>query len=250
MTNDFSKMTKAELVERWNTCTDAGQILKEAFSYFGSKASIASSGQLTDVAIIDVAHKADADLHVYTIDPLRLHESTYDLNLRLEEHYQIELNVFQPEEADLEPMVRQHGTYLFFDSREKQELCCNVRKVLPNNRALKSLDCWITGLRRDQSAARANMAVCELITFEGREIIKISPLAGWTEQEVWDYVQDNKVPYDSLFDPMPNGARYRSLGCIICTTPELPHEEVRSGRWRWFNNNESENKKECGLHLG
>jgi phosphoadenosine phosphosulfate reductase len=250
MTLDTHNMTPDELVDRWNSAEDPSQILKEIFSHFGARAAIASSGQMTDVAIVDLAHKSGEKIRVYTIDPLRLHESTYDLNLRLEEHYDIELEVFQPDEEALEKMVARHGTYLFFDSREKQELCCTLRKVEPNERALETLDCWITGLRRDQSTARANMPLCEMIQVDGRNVVKVSPLAAWSEELVWDYVKNNGVPYDSLFEPNPDGSRYRSLGCVICTTPELPHEPVRAGRWRWFNANENENKKECGLHLG
>jgi len=250
MTADTQNMTLDQLVTHWNESQDPANLLKEIFAHFGARAAIASSGQLTDVSIIDLAHKSDQPIRVYTIDPLRLHESTYDLNLKLEEHYQIELEVFQPNEEALARMITRHGIYLFFDSREKQEHCCNVRKVEPNERALQTLDCWITGLRRDQSAARAEMPICELIEVDGRKIVKVSPLAAWTEEQVRSYVDDNGVPYDPLFDPQPDGSRYTSLGCVICTTPELPHEPVRSGRWRWFNTNSNENKKECGLHLG
>jgi len=250
MTPNTHNIPLDPLVERWNTEDDPSQILKEVFSHFGMRAAIASSGQMTDVAIIDVAHKSGEAIRVYTIDSLRLHESTYDLNLQLEEHYGIELEVFQPDEEALQKMVAQHGTYLFFDSREKQELCCHIRKVEPNERALQTLDCWITGLRRDQSASRASMPRCEIVEFEGRKIVKVSPLAAWSEEQVCNYVKEEGVPYDSLFDPMPDGSRFRSLGCVICTTPELPHEPVRAGRWRWFNASSNENKKECGLHLG
>src|SRR5271154_4797100 len=101
-------------------------------------------------------------------------------------------------------MVAKHGEYLFFDSKEKQELCCHIRKVMPNERALETLDVWITGLRADQSRSRANVGRFEIITHgpEGRTrpILKVAPLAAWKEAQVRDYLKTHQVPVHALLD--------------------------------------------------
>ena len=108
---------------------------------------------------------------------------------------------------------------------------------------------WVSGLRRDQSQAREESPRCAEVDYEGRTLLKVSPLVDWNEDDVWAYVRKNDVPYDPLFDPHPDGRRYPSVGCVICTTAVLPHEDPRAGRWRWFNEAEGEHKKECGIHL-
>jgi phosphoadenosine phosphosulfate reductase len=123
---------------------------------------------------------------------------------------------------------------------------------LPNNQALDSLDCWVTGLRTDQSKSRASVGRFEIIqhpTGDGaRPILKVAPLAAWDEPKVRDYLKTHNVPVHSLLEQkFPGGFYYESLGCILCTTPIGPHEPRRAGRWRWFNG--QDDKKECGLHL-
>ena len=146
-------------------------------------------------------------------------------------------------------MVQQHGEHLFFDNRYKQEHCCNIRKVNPHREALKDMVAWVSGVRRDQSAAREASPRCAEVDYEGRTLLKISPLVDWNEEDVWTYVRENNVPYDPLFDPRADGSRYPSVGCIVCTTAVLPHEDPRAGRWRWFNEIADDHKKECGIHL-
>jgi phosphoadenosine phosphosulfate reductase len=146
-------------------------------------------------------------------------------------------------------MVREHGEYLFFDSKEKQELCCHLRKVEPNQRVLKSLDVWLTGLRADQSKGRSATPRFSLMT-EGKEkrpILKVAPLVNWTEEKLRQYCKEHQVPVHKLLNWEKDGWRYESLGCILCTTPIGSHEPRRAGRWRWFNAMEGDNK-ECGIH--
>jgi len=196
-----------------------------------------------------MASKAGVPFRAFCVDTLRLHDSTYELWSRLEEYYGLKLEVFRPEDAQVDRMIEQHGEHLFFDTRFKQEHCCNIRKVHPHRRALKDMVAWVSGLRRDQSASRASSPRCSEVDYEGRTLLKISPLIDWNEEDVWAYVRKNDVPYDPLFDPSEDGSRYPSVGCIICTTAIRPHEDPRAGRWRWFNETESDHKKECGIHL-
>ncbi|NUN15147.1 MAG: phosphoadenylyl-sulfate reductase [Myxococcales bacterium] len=235
-------------VERLNGITDAVDLLTEVFRTFGKRAAIGTSGQLSGVTLVDLAYRTGLPFRAFAVDTLRLHPSTYKLWDDLQKRYGFELEIFRPDPEHVDKMVRQHGEYLFFDSQSKQEYCCEVRKVRPNDRALASLDVWITGLRRDQSSARKTTPRCTMVEEGGRSILKVAPLVEWSEEDVWNYIREFDVPYDAMFDPLPNGARYPSLGCIICTTPILPHEPLRAGRWRWFNA-KGDDAKECGIHV-
>ena len=225
----------------------------ELFRRFPGRTAIGTSGQLTGCALIDLAGRRQSpQLRVFTNDTLRLFPETQDLFRALEKRYGLAIERYTPPEKELKAMVEEYGEHLFFDSKERQDMCCYVRKVLPNQRALETLDVWITGLRSDQSKSRANVGRFELIqnpTATGtRPILKVAPLAGWKEADVRDYLKTHNVPVHALLDQkLPGGWFYESLGCIMCTTPIGPYEPRRAGRWRWFNT--SDDKKECGLHL-
>ena len=239
------------LIAELERISDPGALLAELHKRFGDRLAIATSGQPTDTAIVAFAVKAGVTKpRVYTTDTHRLFPETYAYYETLEKFFKIKIERFMPPEKELSKMVEQHGEFLFFDSREKQEYCCHVRKVLPNQLALQTMDVWITGLRRDQSASRAQLPRMEIIEVgEGkRPVLKVNPLLDWTEQKVEEYLKANKIPNHPLFEKkLPGGYSYQSLGCIICTTPIAPHETSRAGRWRWFN--ALDDKKECGLHL-
>ena len=135
-------------------------------------------------------------------------------------------------------MVARHGPNLFYRQVEHRLLCCQVRKVLPLTRYLASLDAWITGLRRDQWASRSDIRKIEIDHDHGA-IVKLNPLAEWTEEEVWDYVREREIPYHPLYE-----RGYASIGCAPCTRPVEPGEPARAGRWWW----EENAPKECGIH--
>jgi phosphoadenylyl-sulfate reductase (thioredoxin) len=135
-------------------------------------------------------------------------------------------------------MVGRHGPNLFYRSVEQRLLCCNIRKVQPLTRHLATLDAWVTGLRRDQWATRTDIRKIEIDHDHGA-IVKLNPLAEWTEDEVWDYVREREVPYHPLYD-----RGYTSIGCAPCTRALAPGETGRDGRWWW----EQNAPKECGIH--
>jgi len=218
----------------------ARDILRWAFDTYGDDAAIGTSLQHTGMVQIDLACRLVEDVRVFTVDTLRLHDETYELYGRVEQEYGIDLEIYQPDPSELKSMVDEHGTYLFFDSREKQQLCCNVRKNRPHERALRDVKVWICGLRRDQSEERRNTPKARLTREAGRTLLKLAPLADWTERDVWEYIARHDVPYNPLFD-----RGYPSIGCRICTTPVRDDEDKRAGRWRWFKNHD----RECGLHL-
>jgi phosphoadenosine phosphosulfate reductase len=124
--------------------------------------------------------------------------------------------------------------------KQNPDLCCSMRKVVPLQGKLADLDCWITGLRREQSDTRAAIQFIEVYTFDeasGREIVKLNPMANWSRQAVWDYLHAHKIPYNPLHDQ-----GYRSIGCWPCTSKVADNQNERAGRWTGFN------KVECGIH--
>ncbi len=219
------------------------ELLQWAYEQHGDRAGIVTSFQDTGCVMIDMAHQVAPDLRVLTVDTLRLHTETYGAIEAIEQRYGIAVERFTPDPKAVSHMVQQHGEYLFFDSKAKQEFCCHVRKVEPNQRALATLDVWITGLRQDQSDFRKATPKASYVQQEGRPLIKLAPLADWSEEDVWRYIRENNVPYNPLYDQ-----GYTSIGCVICTTPTLPGEDKRAGRWRWFNALEKD-AKECGIHI-
>jgi len=215
-----------------------------ALRVYGDRAGIITSFQDTGCAMIDIMQRTAPGMRVITIDTLRLPEESYRHIEAVEARYGITVERVQPDPGKLERMVTQHGEFLFFDGKAKQEHCCNVRKVEPNERALATLDVWFTGLRRDQSSARAETKRAQWAERGGRPILKLAPLADWSAERVRAHMAENDVPLHPLY-----AQGYTSIGCVICTTPTRPHEPARAGRWRWLNHLEQD-AKECGIHIG
>jgi thioredoxin-dependent adenylylsulfate APS reductase len=177
-------------------------------------------------------------VRVFSLDTGRLPQETYDLMDRVRNRYGIKIETLFPDAAEVEKMVTNHGINLFYDSVEKRRLCCGVRKVKPLRRILSSLDAWVVGLRRDQNVTRTEIRKVG-IDHANYGIVKLSPLADWSGEQVWDYVRENKVPYNALHD-----RGFPSIGCEPCSRSVEAGEDPRSGRW-WWENSET---KECGLH--
>jgi phosphoadenosine phosphosulfate reductase len=121
--------------------------------------------------------------------------------------------------------------------RTDPDRCCAIRKVEPMRRALGGFDAWISAIRRDQADTRRAVEVLEYHELDGRPIVKVSPLAQWTREEVRRYIHDHDVLYHPLLDQ-----GYTSIGCWPCTRPTPPGEPERAGRWS------GTGKTECGLH--
>jgi phosphoadenylyl-sulfate reductase (thioredoxin) len=219
----------------------ADELIKWAFENFGDKSAIGTSFQLTGTVIIDLASRHVKKFRVFTIDTLRLHPETYSAINISETKYVLTIERFMPDDNTLKSMLERFGEYLFFTDKAKQEYCCFVRKVEPNTRALKTLEVWITGLRKDQSDYRKAVPKVSIIEEDGRKILKLAPLADWSMDKIWKYIKENNLPYNKLFD-----MGYDSIGCIICSIPLVKGDPPRSGRWRWFS--KEDDKKECGIH--
>lgn len=217
----------------------AEKVILWGWDTFKEKIALANSFGAEDVVLTDMVLKINPQIKIFALDTGRLPQETYNIWQILEEKYGINIEPYFPEAKRVEEMVKKFGSNLFYQSVDLRRLCCQVRKIIPLNRALLKLDAWICGLRREQSITRRDIKKIE-IDLAHRRIIKINPLADWSANEVWDYIKKNKLPYNKLHD-----RNYPSIGCVPCTRPIKPGEDTRSGRWWW----EPPEQKECGLHL-
>jgi len=214
-------------------------ILEWAFERFGpERFALISSFQAEAVVLIDMAWRINDKVRVITVDTGRLPQETYDLIDRVRDEYGISVEVVMPDPESVKKMVGRHGINLFYKNVDLRLLCCHIRKVVPLTGVLADLDAWATGLRRGQWATRGNIRKIDIDHDHGG-LVKISPLADWSEEAVWEYIRDNNVPYHALYDK-----GYTSIGCAPCTRPVQPGEDARSGRWWW----ETGAPKECGMH--
>jgi phosphoadenosine phosphosulfate reductase len=216
------------------------EIVTWALERFSSRIGLACSFQAEASVLIDLMHRVrGSDFRLFTLDTGRMHQETYDCMDAIRERYGVQIEVFFPEATGVEKMVRENGLNLFYNSVELRKLCCGVRKVERLHRALKDLDAWMTGLRRQQAATRVDVRKVELDK-DHDNIVKINPLVDWSYDDVWDYIRKNNVPYNRL-----HKQGYPSIGCAPCTRAVKPGEDLRAGRWWW----EDPNTKECGLHV-
>src|SRR5918911_826504 len=166
----------------------AQEVLRWALDTFGSKVALSSSFGAEDVTLIDMMAKIDKDkTRVFTLDTGRLNQETYDVMDAIRAKYDIAIMTYFPDHKEVEDMVNAKGMNLMYESVENRKLCCEIRKVHPLNRALSTLDGWITGLRRDQVETRAMTKKIEIDSAHGG-IVKVNPLADWTSDMVWDYI--------------------------------------------------------------
>ena len=203
-----------------------------------SPAVFASSLAAEDMVLTDLILKAGLPIGIFSLETGRLHKETLGMVERVQERYGYEIALYRPVQADIDAYVEKKGLNAFYDSVELRKECCQIRKVEPLGRALSGKKSWVTGQRRAQSATRSDLSVQEYDGSHSME--KFNPLADWSEQEVWDYIRANDVPYNPLHDQ-----GYPSIGCEPCTRAIEPGEDVRAGRWWW----ENPDSKECGLHL-
>ncbi len=190
-----------------------------------------------DQVITQMISDIDKSAHLFTLDTGRLFPETYDLIDLTAKKYGITIRVMFPDAQETEQMVNSKGINLFYDSIENRKLCCYTRKLAPLKRAFEGLDAWICGLRREQSVTRKDLKLVEWDEVNG--LIKVNPLINWSENQVWEYIKINHIPYNKLHDQ-----GFPSIGCQPCTRAILPGEDVRAGRWWW----ENPETRECGLH--
>ena len=170
------------------------ELLEWAIERFGDRLVLSTAFQEGDVALIHMAYEIDPSVQVFSIDTGRLPGETHELIEELRERYPgLRLSLLSPDAGQVQRLVDRHGPNLFYRSVEQRLLCCNVRKVQPLTRHLAGVDAWVTGLRRDQWAGRTDIRKIEIDHDHGA-IVKLNPLAEWTEDEVWDYVRAQRPP--------------------------------------------------------
>lgn len=224
------------LNELWNGLS-AEEILEKALELFGIKVTFATSMGAEDQVITHMLAKISKSANIFTLDTGRVFPETYDLLHRTVNRYGLQIKSYYPDTMQVEEMVNSKGINLFYESIENRKLCCHIRKIVPLRRALTGMDAWITGLRREQSVTRTDLKIVEWDA--GNGLIKINPLLEWSEEQVWDFIKNNSIPYNKLHDQ-----GFPSIGCQPCTRAIEKGEDLRAGRWWW----ELPESKECGLH--
>jgi phosphoadenosine phosphosulfate reductase len=192
---------------------------------------------IEDQAILHAIAQSRTNIDVFTLDTGRLFPETIDTLSASERRYGITVRVLAPDAAGVEALVARDGILGFRNSIEARKSCCHVRKVLPLKRALAGASGWITGLRREQSAGRVDVPFAAWDDEYG--LIKLSPIADWTQERLDAYVVRNEIPVNPL-----HSRGFPSIGCQPCTRPIRPGEDLRAGRWWW----ENDFGRECGLH--
>jgi phosphoadenosine phosphosulfate reductase len=232
-------MNKQELAKELNEkLLDSST--KEIISYFVenfNNVALSSSLGVEDQVLTDLLLNKDKNANIFTLDTGRLHPETYDVMDATNLKYQIKINVFFPQNQMVEELYQTQGINGHYESIDNRKRCCNIRKIEPLKRALENVDIWITGLRASQSITRIDMPLVEYDA--AFNVIKVNPLIKWSETDVWDYIKENRVPYNKLHDK-----GFPSIGCAPCTRAIKEGEDVRAGRWWW----ENPEHKECGLH--
>ena len=216
----------------------AEELIQWAMDKYGLKAGLACSFGMEDMVLIDMISKLKDPITIFTLDTGRLHEETYEIMERVQLHYGLEIKTYFPDSEQVEKMVRGKGFFSFKESIENRKECCMIRKIGPLNRALSELDAWVTGLRRDQAVTRTETPKV-LEDADHPPLIKINPLADYSQEQLESYIEKHKVPVNAL-----HKKNYPSIGCAPCTRAIEPGEDIRAGRWWW----ENPEHKECGLH--
>ena len=189
------------------------------------------------MVLTDIIWTHVPEIEIFSIDTGRLHQETYDLIEKLQWRYRRTLRLVHPRAEALEHFTTERGVNGFYRSLEARLSCCEVRKVEPFKRAIAGYAAWVTGVRREQSAARA---LAHSLEWDGQYgLYKVSPLLEWSEAQIWQYIRERKLPYNVLHD-----RQFPSIGCAPCTRAIQPGESHRAGRWWW----EQPESRECGLH--
>ena len=203
----------------------AEEVLEAALERLPAVA-LACSFQKEESVLIDMLLERRPDARIFTLDTHVLFPESYTLWRELEQRYGIRLEVYEGPSLGRQAAI--HGEALW---ERNPDLCCSIRKIAPLAEALSGLDGWITGVRRDQAPSRAGTP--KLGWDDRHELWKASPLADWTDDDVWAYVRERDLPVNPLHD-----RGYASIGCTHCTAPGAG----RDGRWV------GTGKTECGLH--
>ena len=196
----------------------------------------ASSLGAEDMVVSHLINSLALNIPIFVLETGMLHAETLQVLEALKASSRAPVNVYKPLNESVVQFVSREGKDAMYKSIDLRKACCGIRKMEPLERALAGKKAWITGLRREQSGARAEVP---LIDTSDEKRVKLNPLANWTWGDVWHYISLNNVAYNPLHDQF-----FPSIGCVPCTRAISLGEDFRAGRWWW----EDEAAKECGLH--
>jgi phosphoadenosine phosphosulfate reductase len=217
---------------------DAKTVLGKALSETtSSKLLVATSYSIEDQTLLHMLLEMNGKFRLFFLDTGRHYQETYDVVSRTNMRFGILPEFFLPDSRELETELNGKGPNAFYDNIDNRKKCCQIRKVNPLKRALSAAEGWICGLRQSQSLTRTQLEPYEWDT--AFNLRKYNPLWNWSEEDVWNYINENNVPVNVL-----QKRGFRSIGCAPCTRAVKENEEIRAGRWWW----ENPEHKECGLH--
>ena len=202
-------------VESW----PAERVVDFALAEFSGRVALACSFQKEESVLLDMLFELEPQARVFAIDTHHLFPETYELWREIERRYGTTIERFEGQPVE-------EGVW-----EKKPDLYLSIAKLEPLNRALLDLDCWITGIRRDQSPTRAG---ARKLAWDGQhELWKANPLADWTDDDCWAYIRERELAYNTLHDQ-----GYESIGDTHSTQPG----KGREGRWA------GTERTECGIH--
>jgi phosphoadenosine phosphosulfate reductase len=201
--------------------------------------ALAFSYQAEDTAALHLLLQCGAgDLEVFTLDTRKLFPETAEYHRELEGFFNIKIRKYYPGPEEEKKLEDELGEWGMRESLEKRHRCCDIRKVRPLQRVLAGKNAWVTGLRSAQSVTRSDLKVLEWDEKFG--LVKINPLADWSDADLSAYIGKYRIPLNPLY-----AKGFKSIGCAPCTRAVREGEDIRAGRWWW----ENPEHKECGLHL-
>ena len=208
-------------------------ILQWALRIYDQDILLASSLGPQSLVILDLLSRMDCSVRTVFLDTGLLFEETLQLKDRVERHFGMRIESVTPE-LSVEAMAQAEGPRLWDRDPDR---CCALRKTAPLRGALQGAGAWITGIRRSHSPTRAQAMPVEWDEQSG--LVKVNPLVAWSREQVMEYLEENRVPFNPL---LKDG--YPSIGCRPCTSQVAPGGDERAGRWK------GSVKTECGLHGG
>lgn len=207
-------------------------VLRWGFENFAPSIVMATGFGPEGIVLMHLLSQIRPETIVFYLDTDLLFAHTYELRDELVARLGIRFERVHSG-ISLPEQVLRHGDSLW---TRDPDTCCHIRKVIPQRQFLSKYHAWITGIRRDQTAFRANTALVEWDY--ANKMVKFNPLAAWTSEQVWDHIREHDLPYNPLHD-----YGYPSIGCWTCTKAVASGDDPRSGRWS------GQDKTECGIHL-
>jgi phosphoadenosine phosphosulfate reductase len=204
---------------------------------------LASSLSAEDMVLFHLITRAELPIRTFALDTERLPKATLTLWLDAEAHYGREIERIRPASHRLQVLAETQANSAIFENKAARELCCTVRKTEPLRRTLEGKAAWVTGLRKVQSTGRAQVPHQEWDAGFGLE--KFNPLADWSDDALWYFIDRENIPVSPLYDK-----GYASIGCDPCTRPIRFDEHPRAGRWWWEASAAADvSATECGIHV-